>query len=211
MTKSPSPNSLNVGIVLLAAGGSTRMGRPKQLLALAGQSLVRRAAEAAIESGCGPVVVMVGACAGEVRGEVAGLAVEVVLNEDWERGIGTSIRRGIAALMTKAERPGAAVIMLCDQPNVTAGVLGRLLTEYEKGDSAVVAAGYEETLGPPVVVSSELFPALLALPDDRGAKAIWLEHPEMVHRVECPEAGMDLDTPEDYARLLQDPSADKCQ
>jgi molybdenum cofactor cytidylyltransferase len=211
MMKLRSPNSLDVGIVLLAAGGSTRMGRPKQLLAFAGRSLVRRAAEAGIESGCGPVVVVLGACADEVREELLGLAVEVVVNEDWERGIGTSIRRGIGALIGHAKPPRAAVIMLCDQPMVTAAVLGRLLREYEKRDSAVVAAGYEDTLGPPVIVGSEFFPALLALPDDRGAKAIWLEHPEMVHRVACPEAGMDVDTPEDYARLLRDGSADKGQ
>ena len=133
------------------------------------------------------------------------------MNEDWERGIGTSIRRGIGALMGHANRPSAAMIMLCDQPMVTAAVLGRLLSEYGKGGSAVVTAGYEETLGPPVVVGAEFFPALLSLPDDRGAKGIWLGHPERVHRVECPEAGMDLDTPEDYARLLQDRSADAGQ
>jgi molybdenum cofactor cytidylyltransferase len=202
-----SHNSLDVGIVLLAAGGSTRMGRPKQLLAFGGRSLVRRAAEAAIESGCGPVVVVLGACADQVRGEVAGLGIEVVFNEGWERGIGTSIRRGIRALIGHTKPPSAAVIMLCDQPMVTAAVLGRLLREYEKGDSAVVAAGYEETLGPPVVVGAEFFTALLSLPDDRGAKGIWLGHPERVQRVECPEAGMDVDTPEDYARLVQGRSA----
>jgi molybdenum cofactor cytidylyltransferase len=113
--------------------------------------------------------------------------------------------------MGHAKPPSAAVIMLCDQPMVTAAVLGRLLSEFAQGGRAVVAAGYEETLGPPVVVGSEFFPALLALPDDRGAKAIWLGRPEIVHRVACPEAGMDVDTPEDYARLLQDGSADKGQ
>ncbi|MDB5321766.1 MAG: hypothetical protein JWN40_3397 [Phycisphaerales bacterium] len=191
----------DVAVVILAAGGSARMGRPKQLLSFEGRSLLRRAAEAAIESGCGPVVVVLGARAEEMRAELSGLGVDVVRNEGWERGIGTSIRAGVGHLSSLPHAPSAVMIMLCDQPLVTAGVLRRLVNAHAHSERLVTVAAFEETLGPPVIVGSELFQALLALRDDRGAKELWLERPEIVHRVACPEAGWDVDTPADFERL----------
>jgi CTP:molybdopterin cytidylyltransferase MocA len=194
----------DVAAVILAAGNSQRMGRAKQLLQIGGRSLIRRAAEAAAEAGCAPVVVVVGARTDEVEAELSGSGAEIVRNEAWERGIGTSIRAGVARILALRHQPSAMALMLCDQPLVNAAVLGRLLAGHGGSGRPVTAAEFDGTLGPPVIVDASLFPALLALRDDRGAKALWMERPEIVQRVACPEAGMDVDTPEDFERLLRE-------
>jgi molybdenum cofactor cytidylyltransferase len=191
----------DLAIVLLAAGGSARLGRPKQLLMYEGRSLLRRAAEAAVDAGCGRVVVVLGAQAEEMSGELANLGVEIVWNDGWERGIGTSIRAGVERALSRAGAPLAVMIMLCDQPLVTAGVLRRVVDAHVDSRAMVTAAEFDGTLGPPVIVDATMFPELLALPDDRGAKALWIARPEIVRRVACPEAGVDVDTPEDFERL----------
>jgi molybdenum cofactor cytidylyltransferase len=194
----------DVAAVILAAGGSQRMGRAKQLLRVGGRSLVGRAAEAAVGAGCGTVVVVVGARAEEVQAEVSGCGVEVVRNEGWERGIGSSIRAGVAHVLGLPHRPLALMIMLCDQPLVDAEVLGRLLEAHGSAAGRLVTvAEFDGTLGPPVIVDAGLFGALLGLADDRGAKGLWMERPEIVQRVACPEAGVDVDTPADFERVVR--------
>ena len=193
----------DVAALILAAGGSQRMGQPKQLLQVEGQSLIRRAVAAAAAAHCAPVVVVVGSRGDDVLAELAGSGAQIVWNAGWERGIGSSIRAGIAHLTALFDQLSAVMIMLCDQPLVDASVLGRLLAAHASAGRQVTAAEFNRTLGPPVIVDSALFPALLALPDDRGAKALWMEQPEIVQRVPCPEAAIDVDTPEEFERLLR--------
>jgi molybdenum cofactor cytidylyltransferase len=191
-----------VAILVLAAGGSARMGRPKQLLAYAGKPLVRHVTETAVSVGGGPVIVVVGAVAEEVGVRVCDLPVRVVQNDRWEMGIGSSIRAGMNAWLSDDSQPGAVVILLGDQPLVTPGTIRRLIDAQAATGKPVCAAAFEGTIGPPVLVTRALFPQLLSLPDDRGAKHIWAANPDQVHAVPCPEAASDLDTPEDYDRLV---------
>ncbi len=118
----------NIALVLLAAGGSTRMGTPKQLLSYKGQPLIRHAAQTALDSGCDPVIVVLGCHIGEIRAALDGLNVVVVENTEWDSGMGTSIRAGISA----AEIMGCdgAILALADQPLITAGILKSLMAEY---------------------------------------------------------------------------------
>jgi len=192
----------DTAIAILAAGGSGRMGRPKQLLRFAGTTLLRSTVQAAADSGCSACVVVLGARAEAMRPELAGLSVEAVINDDWARGIGTSIRRGIAHLAAHPNPPRAVMLMLADQPLVTGEVLRRLLAAHGAGDKPVTVSTYAGTLGPPVIVNAEYFPALLDLPDAAGAKMIWTSRPEIVHHEPCPEAELDVDTPADYERAL---------
>ena len=190
----------DVGIVLLAAGGSTRMGRPKQLLPVAGQSMLRRAASAAVGSGCTPVIVVLGAQAEALRPELSGLPTSVAVNETWERGIGGSIRRGILALKISATSPRSVVILLCDQPFVSADVIRRLVSAQADSGKPICVSVFNGTFGPPVIVDSSDFDLLLTLPDDQGAKAVWAGRQDQVHFEPCPEAGIDIDTPAEYER-----------
>jgi molybdenum cofactor cytidylyltransferase len=195
----------DVGILLLAAGGSMRMGRPKQLLRIAGQSMLRRAACAAVESGCTPAVVVLGAQAEEVRGELTGLPVTIAVNSSWQRGLGSSIRCGMQALLrNRTELSSRAVVLLLgDQPLVTADVIRRLTAAYVNCGKPICVSAFRGTFGPPVVVDSRYFDLLLALPDDQGAKAVWAGRPDEVHLEPCPEAAIDIDTPADYQRLFE--------
>jgi molybdenum cofactor cytidylyltransferase len=187
--------------VLLAAGGSERMGSPKQLLPFEGTSLVRRAALAALGSTCDGVVAVVGAHAEAVERELAGLALDVVRNPDWPEGIGASIRCGVEAALAREPALDALLLLLADQPGVSAALLDRLLAERRERGRELVACAYAETLGTPALFARPHLPALRALAGDRGAKAILLEHADRVGRVPFPEGAVDVDTPPDYEEL----------
>jgi molybdenum cofactor cytidylyltransferase len=186
----------NIALVLLAAGGSTRMGSPKQLLDYQGKPLIRHAVETAIASGCDPIMVVLGSKADEIRKALDGLDVVVVENTDWEQGVGTSIRAGISG----AEIMGCegAILALADQPLVTAEILRRLIEEYEETGRGIIASEYAGTVGVPAFFSREYFPKLTGLLPTEGCKAVILANLEQSIRISCPEAETDIDTPGDY-------------
>lgn len=192
-----------VAAVILAAGGSMRMGRPKQLLVFKGRSLLRRAAEASLAVGCELVVVVLGRDVDLLTPELAGLAVEPIFNAEWERGLGTSIRHGVRRVLERSPNVDAIAILLADQPLVDAAELERLFDAFDRAAKPACASAYAGTVGPPVVVGRPFFPRLLALPDDRGAKAIWAREPAAVALHPCDAAAFDVDTPADYARLTE--------
>jgi molybdenum cofactor cytidylyltransferase len=192
-----------LGAVILAAGGSSRLGRPKQLLRFAGKTLLARAVAAATGSGCSAIVVVLGAQYDLIAPELAGLPVTPVHNPDWQRGIGTSIRRGVRALLEQAAEIDEVLILLCDQPLIDAQAIVRFIEAYRRSRKQIGVSVAASTPGPPVIISAALFPQLLTLPDDRGAKAIWSDRPDLVCRVGCDEAGFDVDTAADVARLAE--------
>lgn len=187
----------NVAGVVLAAGGSSRLGEPKQLVEVHGTSLVRRATEAAIAAGCNPVVVVVGHAADAVRDELRGLAVGVVHNAAWEAGMGGSIGAGVG-MVEEADVDGV-LVTLCDQPGVSAPVLKRLIQSWTSSSQPIAAAGYAGGPGVPAVFSRSLFAALLSLDDRGGAKPLLRERADRVLIVPMPEAELDVDTAADVA------------
>lgn len=190
----------SVGIIILAAGAAERMGRPKQLLAFRGKSLLRRAAEAARAAPCARVVVVLGAHAEQARAELNGLPVEAVENKDWIDGIGSSLRTGIAALESDGDIQAAA-IMLCDQPFVSAAHIEKLVVEYRRGCSRIVASEYAGILGVPALFDRSLFADLRTVSGTSGAKRILDERANEAARVTFASGAIDVDTPEDFERL----------
>lgn len=188
---------LRVGVVILAAGESSRMGVPKQMLEFRGKPLVRHAALTAIEADA-KVAVVVGARAAEVRSALDGLAVTIVENLRFAEGMGTSIQAGLAAI--EAEIDGV-ILMLADQPLVSAGVLKGLVETHEATGMPIVAAQYSGTVGVPVFFGREFFGELHALAPGHGCKGVILAHPKQSTLVPCPEAEVDVDTPADYQRV----------
>ena len=186
--------------IILAAGGSTRLGRPKQLIPFQGQTLLRRTVNTAREAGCDRVLVVVGANADLMRTELSGQRVEIVHNPQWERGIGSSIRLGAASALAK-DGSADLFILLCDQPGVSAATLERLRSTIKREGKEVAAASYGGTLGPPVLVTGSMKSKLLSIPDEQGAKSIWIDHPQAVIAIDCPEAEMDVDTADDLKAL----------
>jgi molybdenum cofactor cytidylyltransferase len=191
--------------VLLAAGGSSRMGAPKQLLDFEGASLVRRAALAALGCACDGVVAVLGAHAEAVARELAGLELVLVRNPDWAQGIGGSIRCGVEAALERAPDLDALLLLLADQPGVSAALLDRILAERRERGAELVACAYAGSLGVPALFGRPHLDALRALSGDRGAKSILLEHEARVRRVSFPEGVVDVDTPQDYEQLRRSP------
>jgi len=169
------------------------MGQPKLLLRLEGKSLLRRAAETALGI-CPQVVVVVGAEADRMREELTGLAVTVVENPDYAQGISTSLRRGVQA----ASGADAVLVLLADQVAVTPDHLRTLVAVWERTSARIVASTYEGTVGPPVILHRSIFPELMRLTGDEGAKPLIERYRAEAVWVPLPEAALDVDTPEEW-------------
>ena len=194
------------GLLLLAAGESARMGQPKQLLVFQGRTLLRRAAEEALASGCQPVIVVLGAFAERLTPELSGLDVRVVINRGWQEGLGGSIREGMRALLTgpDGDAVDGVVITLCDQPFCTASYIGRLVALHDERKTSAVASSYNGVRGVPALFDRSLFPELLELRGPEGAKRILQRHASEILEVPLGDGALDVDTPEDYALLSQE-------
>jgi molybdenum cofactor cytidylyltransferase len=189
------------GLILLAAGSSSRMGRPKQLLPYRGTTLLGHAVATAKDSGCTAIVVVLGANAAEIGETLSGQPVEVVENLLWPEGMGTSIQAGVSAL---AGRDLDGVILaLADQPLVTPATLRGLVDAHRSTGKPIVAAQYAGTAGVPVYFHRSYFPALLALSPNQGCKGVILGNRADALLVDCPEAAMDIDTPDDYLQAKE--------
>jgi molybdenum cofactor cytidylyltransferase len=186
--------------LILAAGSSTRLGRPKQLLDWGGRPLVRAAAATALSARLDPVLVVVGAARAEVESALADLPLRIVANPDYNAGQSTSLRAGIAALGADSD---AVVVLLGDQPFVSAAIVERLVAEWRASAAPIVAPVYAGQRGNPVLFARAVFPELLAIQGDQGARAVLAADPARVRLVAFDDARplADIDTLEEYQRL----------
>ncbi|HSI10639.1 MAG TPA: nucleotidyltransferase family protein [Chthoniobacter sp.] len=189
------------GAVILAAGGSSRLGTPKQFLEYGGKTLVARAAEAA--TGCSPVVVVTGRETVRVEKELADYDVTLVRNIQWERGIGSSIRLGVLYALQIAPDLDSLIILVCDQLQVTSELVKLLREVREAERKPMVACHYAGSPGVPALFARSLFPRLQDLPDESGAKGILTEAPDDVSMIAFPEGTQDIDTPADVQAHLE--------
>jgi 4-nitrophenyl phosphatase len=192
----------NIATIILAAGGSSRFGQPKQLLDWGGVPLVAHAADVALEAGLDPAVVVLGCEAEAVRAALGGRAVQVAMNWRWADGLGTSVQAGLAALPPETD---AVILMQCDQPLLTADVLRALAARFEEGGASIVHPTHAGRRGTPTLFARDLFPELAALDGDVGGRVVIARYPEAIATVEVadPDAFIDIDTPADYERLLE--------
>jgi CTP:molybdopterin cytidylyltransferase MocA len=203
---------LPAGAVVLAAGSSSRMpGSQKLLLEFDGRPMVRHAVEAAADGGCHQVVAVYSS--DDVRDAVDG-AAELVHNPDAHTGMASSLKAGLRALRPEIE---AAVVLLGDQPLVGSRTVAALLRAWRREGSRPAVAvskrsqAFNESQpgrrasanwSPPVVLSREMWPDIYALDGDAGARQILDGHPELLDTVPAPGRPDDIDTPEDYAKIL---------
>lgn len=193
----------STAIIMLAAGASTRMGRPKLLLTYGSRTLVRHAAETAAASICRPILIVLGAYTNQLVSEIDDLPVRSVMNERWADGMGSSIRAGVENLNTydRADGIEALVLMLCDQPYVTASVINDLVKTYYLNGKDIVASEYDGTLGAPALFGRMYFAELAMIRGAAGAKQIIATRASDVVPVPFPGGMTDIDTPEDYRQL----------
>jgi len=192
-----------IALLILAAGQASRMGEPKQLLQIDGQSLIRRIAEQCLSTSHRPVVAVLGAHFEAIQKEVENLSVEIVRNEEWAQGIGSSIAKGVTFIEENYPQIEALLILLCDQPLVDAEVLHRLVGVYEVMPEPIVTCLYAGEYGVPTLFDRSYFPKLKELSADHGAKKIMNQNSQDVFSIKFPQGKLDLDTPADYQAFLK--------
>jgi CTP:molybdopterin cytidylyltransferase MocA len=185
-----------IGAAVLAAGASRRLGRPKQLVSVEGRELVRRMAEVALQSGCQPVAVVLGAHATEVGAAVACLPVVCLSNPEWAEGMGSSIRA--AAGWASGAALDALMLVLVDQVRLSSGHLCALRAASDQGQG-IAASAYQGVLGAPAIFPRRFFPALQALKGDFGARQL-LRGNLPITAVNWPAGVYDLDRMADLVR-----------
>lgn len=195
-----------IGAIVLAAGASTRMGRPKQLLRIDGTPMIVRVVSAAMGSPLWPIVVVVGSSGVEVRAELARLPVLIAENSAWIEGMASSLRTGVATLQSFSRSLDGALVALCDQPAFTRSTIARLLQSAPSPLAArIVASRYQGRLGAPALFGRKYFDALSSLSGEAGARQVIATANEAGHviPVDMPELAFDLDTPAYVDRLNQ--------
>jgi molybdenum cofactor cytidylyltransferase len=194
--------------VILAAGGSSRMGQPKQLLKFRGISLLRRAIDTAQAVPADQVIVVLGHAADQLLPEVQATGASVVLNDQWMEGVSTSLRGGLAAVSSDAR---GVFVYPADMPLVTPEVLRELAHRQQVSGRPAAMTEVSGLRGVPVFITRSLFPALMIQEGDVGGAQYLRAHPESVEAVHFDDVDVirDVDRPEDYTRLLElDPDAE---
>ena len=186
-------------LIILAAGQSSRMGQPKQNLLFNGQTLLQGAVKSGQESECVAIMVVLGANSDEIT-PIPGTTT--LYNKDWEEGMASSIRRAMVEV-NYDPLVDNVIIMLCDQPFVSAELLNTLIDKQAKTSKPIVACTYSGTTGAPVLFARSLFAELLLLQGREGAKKILQAHPNEIVTVPFGQGSIDIDTPGDYEKLLK--------
>ncbi|WP_035361909.1 nucleotidyltransferase family protein [Dyadobacter alkalitolerans] len=190
------------GIIILAAGSSSRLGEPKQLLRYQDKTLIRHVTQAAIAAKSTSVTVVTGSNAGLIEKELDSLPCHAVHNPDWESGMASSIVAGVQQLMAAQPGISGVIFAVTDQPFVTSDLFNALIEKSLEGNAGIVASAYENTLGTPVLFSNKYFPSLLKLNGAEGAKKLITKFAGDVTAVPFPSGGIDIDTQADYQKLL---------
>jgi len=189
-------------VVVLAAGSSSRLGRPKQLLEYRGKTLLAHAVEAAMESVANKVVVVLGANEREVRRALPTGSFDVLVNDGWGEGMASSVRLAMQHLQQNQPGADGALLVVCDQPFVSANLFDQMLQMQHNTGRPIVACSYAERLGTPALFHRSYFDLLAQLKGDTGARKILQEHSTQVAAVPFEQGINDIDTPEAYQQLL---------
>ena len=187
------------GIIILAAGSSSRLGQPKQNLVFKGKTLLQRAVETAVASICEPVVVVLGANDAVIKPTIAAYDVAIIENADWAEGMASSIRAGLKQILLLNPAIESVILMLCDQPFVDTYLINMLVAAQAK--AGICASAYHDTIGPPVLFDAIYFEDLLKLEGSKGAKKVMHKYPEKVKEIPFDSGGIDIDTIKDYEQL----------
>ncbi len=192
------------GLVILAAGPSTRLGEPKQKIIFQGKSLLQRAVDSAIHSACRPVIIILGAYANEIQADIENEDVFIYPNSRWEEGMSSSIRLGIEVLQKTQPTVSNVILMVCDQPFADTTLLNNMVNKKAITGKGIIACSYSNTLGVPVLFDKKFFSELLKLKGQEGAKKLIMKHRESVADIPFPLGSFDIDTIDDYKALRKD-------
>jgi CTP:molybdopterin cytidylyltransferase MocA len=189
-------------IVVLAAGGSRRLGQPKQLLSVLGEPLLRRVVRMAADTEPDHLVVVLGSHAYDCLAAIKDCSADIVVNPFWECGLAGSVRLGVE----RAEEVGAdaVLLLLADQPLLDSAVIRRFLVRAHGQTDLIIAARYDGVLGAPMMFGSDWFAQLKELEGDEGARRLIPKERGGVEIIDWSEGAIDVDTPEDLAGIIKD-------
>jgi len=187
--------------IILAAGGSSRLGQPKQLLDWFGKTFISKVIETTIGAGLSPVIVVTGADHGLIEKEIEKLDVVIVRNANWEKGQSTSLIAGVKKLVSMADKP--FIFLLSDQPQVTVNLLVDLAREAEKTDSDIVTTTVDGQITPPILFKTNCVEDILNLKGDQGGRNLITTHSTTKIESDDKRIIMDCDTINDYYNLLR--------
>jgi molybdenum cofactor cytidylyltransferase len=193
-----------VPAIILAAGASRRLGQPKQLVRIGEEALLGRTVRLVMESGAGPVFVVLGAHREAITGEIDLTGVHAVFNPDWEQGMASSIRAGIVALQWELPDVAAVLLLVCDQLRLTAAHLRELTAVFDAGaEPAIVASAYAGIAGIPAIFPASEFETLLTLRGDEGARRLMRNPRCSLETVSFDGGEVDVDTLADLANATR--------
>ncbi|WP_176545211.1 NTP transferase domain-containing protein [Bacillus sp. AFS041924] len=195
-----------IGAIVLAAGISRRMGKPKLLLPINGKPLFRYSVEVALRNHLKPIVVIAGRNINKIREHLQDLQdVEILYNPKYEEGMSSSLKLGILSVSNRVD---AAMVFLADQPFVSDLVVRNLVDEFKvssKNELSIYRPKYQDMLGHPILFKATLFSEFNSIYGDEGGKSIIKKyrHHLKIISFDHLEWGMDIDTPEDYKSILR--------
>ncbi len=187
----------NIALLLLAAGSSSRLGHPKQLIKLGDITLLEKMADAAIRSDCQSVVVALGAYFHKIKNSIENKNIHILENRNWESGMGSTIVCGMAFLRKKHPAIDAVILMVCDQPYLDEKILNKLIRKWQGSGKDIVACKYGNTVGVPALFSKNIFPELLKLDSEHGAKKIIQKNSQDVIVIDFEKGVFDIDSERD--------------
>jgi len=193
----------NYTAIILAAGQSSRLGKPKQLLIYQGKTLLQHAIDTAKQSKVQSIVVVLGSNADNVLKETDTYGVHLVINDDWETGMASTIRCGIQSIQKLDSKVDGAIVMVCDQPYVTTDLLNSLIETQEETGKPIIASEYGGAIGTPALFQKQFFEELVALEVDSGAKKIIMQNDNFLATISFLKGSIDIDTIDDYKALGQ--------
>jgi len=192
----------NCAAIILAAGKSNRLGRPKQLLKYQNKNLLQYTIDTARQSAVQSVIVVLGSNADLILNEINYSGIRVVINDDWETGMASTIRCGIQSLQKLDPEVNTAILMVCDQPYVTNDLLNSLIETQKETGKPIIASEYEGAIGTPVLFQKQFFSELMKLKGDAGAKKIMMQYSDLLAMAPFPKGSIDIDTIDDYEALI---------
>ena len=191
----------NIEILIMAAGASRRLDQPKQLIDYQGQSLIRRILHEAINAEIGDITVITGYNHHEIEKEIQDLKVNVFYNEEWEEGLGASIRNGLKYVLGRKPETNAILLTMVDQPFVDADHLKKLAKAYDPSRPMIIASAYSSTFGVPVLFDSQYFEEMKQLKGDEGGKKIFVNYLRNIVEIPFIQGAIDIDEKKDLKTL----------
>lgn len=190
------------GIIILAAGNSSRLGRPKQLLEYKESTLLKNTISEALKIKNALILVVTGANHDTIQKEFNFPEIKICLNADWQNGMSSSIVKGLSDLLNINPDCEQCIFAVCDQPFVTNLIFENLIIEQDKTKKGIIASAYSETLGTPVLFDKKYFKELLNLTGQEGAKKLIKKHSEYTASISFEKGNVDIDTEDDYSKLI---------